>query len=319
MRVTSNAFPDRLITQVQTLQELINKNQTSIATGQKIIDPSDNPVGFRRSTEIKATQGRIQEFRDITSKVKARADANFASATELQTLVSRASEIAVRASNIYSSSDQTALAAEANSLIERAVALGNRQNSNGEYLFGGTYLRPSDTDPATSAAYVPFSVTRNGSNQITAVTYRGNQKVVQQEVQAGSNMDFNIIGSSTTGTPRGLLVNSSVNVFTELINLRDNLTSGNINAAQSEVSKLRTVQDNIAIHIGTIGANLARLQITEQSNTQRLQSEEQNLSQIADADLAETILSLQQKQTALQGALQVGAQILNTSLLNYLR
>jgi len=318
MRVTSNLFPNSLASQLQTLQSQIADDQNAISTGKKLTLPSDNPTDYRRALELRNSQLQTHSFLQVTQIVQEHTQASYTAASQLQTLVSRASEIATRASSVLSSSDMAAMAVEVNNLLEQSVADGNTKDSNGQFLFGGNYLQASDTDPATAAAYVPFSVTRNASNQITAVTYRGNTNVTQLAVQDGSKMDLNQIGSSATGTPRGLFVNNTDNVFTQLITLRDSLTAGNAPAALATLTGLNGVENNVATVIGATSANLDRLNITTQSLQTKLQSDEGVLSQLSDADYASTVLALNQKQNSFQAALQSGAKILNLSLMNYL-
>ncbi len=316
-RITSNLFPDSLTAQVQALQSRIASDQQAIATGKRLLLPSDAPSDYRHALELRSDQTQIREFLSATQKLQQRTQANYTASTQLQTIVSRASEIGVRASGVLNASDLQALSVAVNNLLESAVSLGNRTDANGEYMFGGNYLRPGDTDPATTAAYVPYSVTRNASNQITAVTFRGNTNVSRIEVEPNASMDFNLVGTSATGTPRGLFVNSTDNVFTQLINLRDNLAAGNAPAAQAVVTSLKSVENSIATVIGTVSANLDRLSITVAAHNQKMQTDETALSQLTDADYASTVLALNQKQNSLQAALQAGAKILNLSLLNY--
>jgi len=319
MRVTSNNFPDQLNTQLQSLQFLLNRDQLRIASGQKVLAPSDDPTNFRRSIEAQSAQLRIQELRNAVIQTRTRAENNFDAASSLQTVISRASELAISASKIFTQAELDIMANEMNQLLEQTVALGNRQATDDQFLFGGTFLRPGDTDPVTLAAYVPFSVTRNAQGQITAVTYRGNEKVASVEIEAGATLAYNVIGSSVTGTPRGLFINGATNVFAQLITLRDQLFAGNTNAVTNPgVANLNLVQDNVAITIGTVSANLARLNIAEISHDQQLLIEEDGLSRAADADLAETVLHLQRTQTAYEAALQTGARVLDLSLLRFL-
>jgi flagellar hook-associated protein 3 FlgL len=319
MRVTPNIYADQLVNQISTLNQAINKKQIAVSTGKRIQTASDDPAAFRRSIEAQSSQRQTQEYRKAVREITARMEANHQGATQLQTLVSRASEIAIRATGILTQSDMAALAVEMDNLLEQSVALGNRQ-LEGQFLFGGTYLQPTDTDPATGAPYVPYSVTRNAQGQITAVTYRGNTKLNPVEIEKGSTMAENVVGSSTTGTPRGLFVNSTTDVFSTLVTVRDQLLAGTSGVVLNPgVSNIKNVLDNVAVTIGAVSANLNRLNLAEKSHMKSLEADEAVISRSADTDLAETIVSLQQKQTSLEAALQTGAQILNLSLLNYLR
>ena len=292
-----------------------------IASGRRIQTPADDPADFRRSIEIQTSQRAAQQFKDSIRQLKTRADGNFETATQLQTLVGRSSEIAIRASRAYNQSELNIMAGEVNNLLEQAVAYGNRQQG-GQFLFGGTSLQPGDLDGA--APYVPFRVTRV-AGQITLVDYRGNEVVSQVNIDPVSTFPANVVGQSTVspGNPRGLFIDGAVgpgqvNVFTALINLRNRLQAGAPDPITS-MNELRPVENNVANVIGFVAANMGRLQLTDETHTRSLITDEETLGKITNADLAETIASLRQTQIAFEGALQSGARILSQTLLNFLR
>jgi flagellin-like hook-associated protein FlgL len=71
--------------------------------------------------------------------------------------------------------------------------------------------------------------------------------------------------------------------------------------------------------MGTNGAVQARLETTASIHNSRSQSLETLTSREADADFAQTLVRLNEVQTAYQAALQSGGSILNRSLLDFLR
>lgn len=323
-RVTGNVFMDRLVDQMQMLQQRQNTYQIALATGKRIHVPSDDPAGYRRSLELQSDQRLEQQWRNNTSQVKSRTESYFAAATELQGIVSRAAELTVRADGTLSQNDRDVVATEVNSLLERAVSLGNRQ-MDGQFLFGGTSLQPTDNDGAV--AYVPFRVTRKANGEIDElapipVEYRGNYITQKTEIETGSTVDSSIIGRrNAAGQSRALFMDNqlptAVNVFQSLINLRTNLRNNTVNYTTT-ITDLRNNEDNIAVIIGTTSANLARFDATAETHTKKLQADEVTLSQVADTDVVDAAVSLKRTQNAFEAALQTGAQILNLSILNYL-
>jgi flagellar hook-associated protein 3 FlgL len=317
MRVTSNTFPDELVSQLQTLQQRQIKAERSIATGQRLELPSDDPAAFLQSIQLQSSQRIGIQFKDTIRQITARTNEDYSATTQLQAIVTRASELAIRSNGTLNQSEFTINAKEMNQLLEQAVALGNRQY-NGQFQFGGTYLQPNDLDGAVP--YVPFRVTRNVTGDITTVTYRGNEVVSQVNIETNSTIETNVIGSSATGTPRGLFINNGVDIFAQLITLRDQLLAGNYQAVNNPgVSNLRLVEDNVATQVGFLAANLGRLNVTKDSHDQKFLSDSTSLSAVIDTDIAQAATLLRQTQTAFEAALQTGARIFNLSLLNYLQ
>jgi len=73
------------------------------------------------------------------------------------------------------------------------------------------------------------------------------------------------------------------------------------------------------VHYGNNGALQAQLEAMASVGETRADTVEGLISEEADADLAETLVRLNQTQNAYTAALQSGARILSTSLLDYLR
>ena len=72
-------------------------------------------------------------------------------------------------------------------------------------------------------------------------------------------------------------------------------------------------------HMATNGAINERLNSTSAIAYNRTESLERQISDEADADLAQTLVRLTETQNAYQAALQSAGKILNQSLLDYIR
>ncbi|MDD2708758.1 MAG: hypothetical protein PHV34_12295 [Verrucomicrobiae bacterium] len=329
IRITPGMFSDQLLGQLQTLQNQLNRYEVNIASGKRIHVPSDDPAGYRTTLELHSNQRYTQQLRNTSYDVITKANANYSAEEDLQTVVSRASEIVIKANGTNSATDNEVIASEINNLLERAISIANR-TEGGQFMFGGTCPTPSDTDPggvpvgAPAHPFVPFYATRDAtSNEITAITFRGNEVQQQVEIEKNSTVASNVLGQSSSGAARGLFVNTAAvpggpnNIFQTLIDIRDDLRAGTLDSAAS-VTTLRGVEDNVATILGQTSANLNRFEATVDTHTRSLQSDETTLSQVSDTDLNDAIVSLTRVQSALEAALQTGSQVLNLSLLNYL-
>ena len=78
-------------------------------------------------------------------------------------------------------------------------------------------------------------------------------------------------------------------------------------------------EDNLIYQISNNGAAETRLETAATIAGDRSLSLQQMISKEADADLTDTMVQLSQTQNAYQAALQSGALIMQTSLLDYLR
>jgi flagellar hook-associated protein 3 FlgL len=202
-----------------------------------------------------------------------------------------------------------AYAAEITQLIKQAAQLTNVQY-NGDYIFSGT-----QTDQP------PYVVATDANGNVTSVTYQGNANIAQTEIGQGVMTSVDVPGENTTGSgPHGLITDSrnGADFFNHLISLQNNLLAGNTNAiSATDTPALRSDEDNLIFNIAENGATQMRLDTAASSLSTRSLSVGQLISKEADADLSQTLVQLNQTQTAYQAALQSASMIMGTSLLDY--
>lgn len=311
MRVTGSYYSQAMINQLNTLSSRQYKLQNQISTGQKVSAPEDDPAAVQRSLALRTEQKTNAQYQSNIATLKERSTASFNSLTALKKLSDRAGEIATLADGTRSPEELQTYGNQITQIIKQAVDVMNGQH-NGQYLFGGT-----KTDAK------PFTIATNGENAVTAVTYNGNATASDAEIDAGATVTVDVPGANTSGTgERGLVTDSRVGAdfFNHLISLQNNLMSGNSTAiAATDRPALAKDEDNLLFHIGNIGATQSRLEAAATNATNQSLSLDQLVSNETHADLADSIMKLNQTQTAYQAALASGAGLLKMSLMDYLR
>ena len=314
MRVTSNMYTDLFTSETQNLQRQQLQAQHAISSGQRFQTVSDDPSAFRQSLQIQASQRERLQFRDNVREVKTRMEITHGYAVQAHDVVSRASELLTRVNSTYTQTELNITANELDGLLREAINIGNAQH-DGQFLFGGTGLQPSDSDGA--AAYVPFRTTIVGST-IASVTYRGNFVTNQVQIDSNAQISSNLLGESSGLTPRGLFTTSAVNLFADLIVIRDQLLAGNTTGTTGNIINLNRDEESIATVIGLTASDLSRLKISEATHDDRLQNDELSVSRLLDTDFTKSATDLQRSLTAYQAALQTGARVMNTNLLDFI-
>ena len=311
MRVTANTFTDGLTSQLNQLALRQNRYQLQAATGQRVTLPEDDPVAIRRVLSLQAEGKTSAQHQDNIARQQELASASFNAIKGIKTVSNRAREIAIAADSLKSPEELKLYAKEITELIKQAVQAANTTN-RGDYLFAGT---KSDQPP--------FVVTVDGNNVVTGVTYQGNTDIAESEIISGVTLGVRSIGENTSGSgPRGLLMDSRVGAdfLNHLISLQNHLLAGDANSvATIDRVTLAKDEDNLLYHIGSNGAVQANLEATLAGVKQRGDDVQALISREVDADFAQTLLHLNQTQTAYQAALQSAGKVLGTSLLDYLR
>jgi len=205
-----------------------------------------------------------------------------------------------------------AYAGEITQLIQQAAQLMNSKDGS-QYVFGGT----ASTQP-------PFTVSTDANGNVTAVAYQGNTSVAQSEIAQNTTMTVDAPGENNSGAgPRGVVSDSryGADLFNHLISLQNNLQSGNTDAITStDANNLSKDDDNIIWQVANNGAAQTRLQAAASFASTRQSGLQQALSNVAGADLTQTLEQMSQAQNAYQIALQTSSQILQLqqSVLNSL-
>jgi flagellar hook-associated protein 3 FlgL len=308
MRVTANSFPIDLRQQLSSLSEKQAKLQMRASSGQRIVNPSDDPRAMHKVMGLQEEQRQLYQFQKNVLNVRENVDISYSAIDSMKKVFDRASEIATLADSAKSPETIQVYAHEVNQLLESMVQLSNTKHRN-VYLFGGT-----------KSLTTPFSVTRDSEKQITAVTYNGNEKTISVDVAENSTVSASFTGQGSSGILKN---NKGADIMKHLLDMRKLLTTAtpdDIEKIKTEVSQgLRNDEDNFIDHFSIIGATQMRLDTSEAIAKKRAFSLEPLISQEADVDLATTLVRLNEIQNAYVAALQTGGTLLSTSLLDYIR
>ena len=111
-------------------------------------------------------------------------------------------------------------------------------------------------------------------------------------------------------------------VVESLVELRNGLKVSNLTEMAQIVQSLETElinnEDSVVDKMGELSSTLVRMNTVRAFDEEYHLDIDQRLAKDLDIDLSEAIMQLTRVSTAYQAAMQVGAQLLNTSLLNYL-
>ena len=178
---------------------------------------------------------------------------------------------------------------------------------------------PNGSDKGDTFSFSTGSKTfldhRDESGDIIGVTYTGSNK----------NSDF-FIGKESKVSAFLSAENDGTKQLSQtldsLVTIRDSLRSSNplnfTKEMQLAESTLIAHEDQIVNQMGEITSNIVRMDTAKSHDEEYFMELDKRISRDIDIDLSEAILRLTQANTSYQAALQIGSQLLNTSLLNYL-
>ena len=312
MRIAGTSYTDSMVTKLNLLSAKEYQLQNQASTGQTISAPEDNPAGMAQALNLQAQNSAVTQYSQNISTLQTNATVTGNALTSLQTITEKASEIATSADGTSTPAQLQADATQVTQLIQEAAQLMNTQNGS-QYVFGGT-----------NSSQAPFTVSTDANGNVTAVTYQGNTSVSQSEIADNTSLAVNVPGQNNSGSgARGVVSDSryGTDLFNHLISLQNNLQSGNTSAITTiDAPNLSKDDDNMIWQVANNGATQSRLQAAASFATTQQTGLQQSLSNVAGADLAQTLTQLSQAQNAYQIALQTSSQILQLqqSVLNSL-
>lgn len=298
MRIPDLNNSDSLLANIQRLSSRQSSLADQVSTGQRIKTASDDPAAAGRVLEMAEEKQRLQQYAKNGNRALEISQSSYASIAELKKISDRAGELGVLGTGVLEQNNYSSYSTELNQLIEQGLATVNATYS-GEHIFGGT-----KTDAP------PFTATRDANGRITGVTYDGATST--PEFHVGENAKVSPYTPAATNQQFADFLNN-------LVAMRDALNSGDPAAVLAAQPSLQTSEDNILKSVGDLAATQTRLEGGLTQNEARFSELEKATSKETDADISDTIVRLTQTQTAYQAALQVGAQVLRTSLLDYVR
>ena len=162
-----------------------------------------------------------------------------------------------------------------------------------------------------------ISLINNSSFNVTAsINSAGNSMLINSN-SSSTVAIVNNVGTDETAENLGL--GGGKNVFTTLFKLRDALGAddafGILASLENLDSTLASVNNNRAV----IGASLKRVDLTDFVLDQNIVNQTEQLAEIEDADVVKSISDLANLEFALQATLAATAQVLQPTLLDFLR
>ena len=159
-------------------------------------------------------------------------------------------------------------------------------------------------------------INNSGLNVTTSINSAGNS-LQSSSNSASSVAVFKNVGTDETAENLGL--GGGKNIFTTLFKFRDALKKNDTSAILASIDTLDSSLASINHSRAIIGASLARVKNSDSVHIQNLTDKTEQLAKIEDADLVKSASDLAKLEFALQATLSSTAQILQPTLLDFLR
>jgi flagellar hook-associated protein 3 FlgL len=299
-RITNLMAAANLIANIDNDLALVDHTQNELSTGLAIEQPSDNPYGAALSLQLQGQVSAMQSYQTNVTDGMSWVQTASAALQSIYQMGQTVQTLVVEGANgTQQQHDLNDMAQQVSQMIDGIKQSADTQ-LNGMYIFAGT---------ATSTQ--PWA-TGTGS----ADTYLGNTGTLTRSIGPGleSQVTINADLSSVLGSggSDGLMLNTLETIQTDL-------QTGNTSDLGTQLQNLQNNLSSLANLQAIVGATQDRIQLA----TSRLQSLQTSVSTelggVQDIDVATATIQYSTEQAGYQAALQVGAQLVQVSLLNYLK
>lgn len=155
MRISTGMMYEQGVASVQQRQQDMLRLQQQLATGQRVLVPSDDPVASAAALDIQQSRALNSQYHVNGDTAKSQLMMEEGVLANVTAVLQDVKTLAVYAGNAaLSNGDRAALAVELKSRYDELLALANHGNGNGQYLFSGYQgaTQPfAETSPGTVA------------------------------------------------------------------------------------------------------------------------------------------------------------------------
>jgi flagellar hook-associated protein 3 FlgL len=307
MRITTSMVQRNVLSDLNSLSEKLAKTQSKASSGKEITRPSDNPYQAARALGLRQNLAANEQYQSNISDARGWQDATESALGSITDFVNRAQSLLLEGAT--DSSDVGARNSVADEIDQ--IIQGLKETSNAS--FGDRFLM---SGTATSTA--PYKLGDDDAYQGDEAGLDPTVAGVVREIGPGVTISINsvareILGDGRANPTDGKLLNTLRDI-SEHLRANDGaaLRGGditNLKASLDDVLKVRARNGAMSNRLDAASSRLEQIQgaVTEQ------------LSDTEDADIAKTIIDFNSQSAAYQASLRAGANIVQASLMDFLR
>jgi flagellar hook-associated protein 3 FlgL len=301
-RITQSMIARSALSGLQDAADRLSATQRKLSSGKEITRPSDDPYGTSRALALRGELEAVRQHQRNVDESNGWLSVTDTALGQMDDIVQRARELLVQGGS--DGAGQTArdsIALEIDNLIDALKQQGDAQY-DGRFIFGGTQTQTR-----------PYAV--GGGDG-----YAGDAGTIAREVGPGVSLPINQLGSALLGSGQGA---ADGKLLDNLRTIAQHLRGGTqADAAALRGTDLQALDANLQDLLKTraaVGALQRRMDSAKARLSQLEETTTDLLSQTEDADMAKTLVSYSTQQAVYQSALKAGANIVQASLLDFLR
>jgi flagellar hook-associated protein 3 FlgL len=214
MRISTAQIYQQGLNAMLEQQGKLNRTQSEIASGQRILTPADDPSGAAQILNLNEEIATVEQYARNIDAARVKLSQEETALDSAGTVLQRVRELVVEANNDSQNTDtRRMLATEVRAQLDALLATANARDANGEYLFAGFQstaapfafsgggLVYSGDQGQRSSQTGPASQTATGDSGAEVFQFiRAGNGVFTAEAQSANTGSGVIAGADVTGT-----------------------------------------------------------------------------------------------------------------------
>lgn len=328
-RVSENSSVHSINYAVGKTKGKVEDLQLKGSTLKRISKPSDDPIANVELLTIRSQNIDATQYLRNLSFAQTQLSYTENVMEEMTDLLNKAKELAIgQASSIYSPEIREGVSKEIHQIRQQILSISNKRMGN-RYLFSGQKVltRPFDQHGAYKGdtnkinieinkdVFVPINV--NGQELFFSKTKKPFEKsdVDLKPVDHETNPQIEVMRKPASKEPADV----PVSVFDELRALENAMLTDNPQVIQGLLERIDDSVDRVVKFRTEIGALSNTISNAETNIEKNKLLNEAHKSKLEDADVAELFTELQKEQNVLKATYQASSNLMNTSLMDFLR
>jgi flagellar hook-associated protein 3 FlgL len=304
MRISTQMLFENGAARLGELQAGLVRTQSQIASGRRMLVPSDDPVAAARALEFSQSQSINTQHgvnRQHAKNALGLLEGTLAGVTAL--LQDVKTTVVAAGNATLTDVERGFMASELRGRFEQLLGLANTRDGMGNHMFSGFQTAtPAFVESASGA------------------TYLGDAGQLRLQVDANRQMAINATGQA-------VFQGGGVDVFSTLKSLISVLQTPVVDATTRAAldaglgtanASLDTALDNVLTVRASVGARLQELDASDKLGEDRHIRYSEALSGMQDLDYTEALTRLTQQQVTLEAAQRSFVSVSGLSLFNYL-
>lgn len=201
MRISTLTFQMNAVAQMDDLSAAIAKTQSQLGSGKRIQEAADDPAGMAQVNQLNVQLSASQQYVTNQNAASANLTLEEQALSDATNVLQGARDLAVQANNAsLTAAQRQDIATQLAQQLQQLVAIGNRTDSSGNYLFSGY---AAGTRPFAQSG---DSVSYGGAQGVSQIQITANQRISGGD--SGDGVFMNIPAGNGTFTTSAATANT---------------------------------------------------------------------------------------------------------------